>query len=658
MSRIIQELSAVRIKFYVLCLLGVLHLFMTTFAIVPGYVSIDEAIYHLMLKNFSATGGLEIWTGYREHPSPELTHDFLRIHAGRIVSQYPYLFPVLALPFYKLAGYYGLFLTNSLAFVLMVLLCFGIAQRLFDNTNLSLNACLIFVLATFSWEYSQSAWPAATSQLFETAAFYAVISSCYAETKRSRIAHAAAAGLIGGFAPGVHMTTAIVLPCLVIPFLFARPWRPLEAVIVMVSTIPGLAILAWTNLIKFGVFSPFSYGTGLNRYTPSVPIYLVAAACGVMLIAWICTRISTSENPGTRTRVSLAVVAVGIAALALIPQMRDLVLRILSGVWMMLVDLRIRDMRIMEAALQRTPTGALVYIGGLKKSLLQSLPYLTVLVIPIAALVRGKEESGRLAMLFLVPLAVTAFFSNLLDHAGLSLNLRYFLPVLPFTSILAAYAIEDLLRDGDIRSKPQVWLLPMILTAVSYFLLTNIWSESLRELEVVLLSVPLWPALLLLALLTVREFVRDRRVPLIGSMVWAVLTAALVWSFLVSFFYDYPLHRRQRASNYNFCEKIMTLIPSDSVFFTAPYIDPFLRLIEKDRVRIAMPGNDRFKDFPRLVREYLDTGIRVFAVFPERYWVGLKAGPLREYAVRPIYAFPGSFVAEITREDDRTDSAR
>ncbi len=654
MSRTIQEPSAVRIKIYVLCMLGVMHLFMTFFAIVPGYVSIDEAIYHLMLKNFSATGGLEIWTAYREHPSPELTHDFLRIYANRTVSQYPYLFPVLALPFYRLAGYYGLFLTNSLAFVGMVLLCYGTAQRLFRNTNLSLNACLIFVLATFSWEYSQSAWPATTSQLFETAAFYAVVSSYYAESDRSRIAYAAAAGLIGGFAPGVHMTTAIVLPCLVIPFLFSRPWRPREAVIVIVSAIPGLAILAWTNHIKFGVFSPFSYGTGLNRYTPAVPIYLVAAACGVILIAWICTRIATSKKFGKNKWASLGIAAVGIVALALIPQVRNLFLHLIRGAWMMLVDLRIRDMRILEAALQRTPTGGLVYIGGLKKSLIQSLPYLTVLFIPIAALVRGKEESGRLAMLFVVPLAVTVFFSNLHDHAGLSLNLRYFLPVLPFTSILTAYAIEDLLRDGDIRSKPQVWLLPMVLTAISYFLLTSFWALNLRKLEVLLLSVPLWMALLLLALLAAREFVRNRGVPLIRSLVWAVLTTALVWSFCVSFFYDFPLHRRQRAINYNFCGKMMNLIPSDSVFFTAPYIDPFLRLIEKDRVRIAFPGNDRFKDFPRLVRAYLDSGTRVFAVFPVRYWNDLKAGPLLEYAVTPIYAFPGSFVAEITRDTSRT----
>ena len=82
--------------------------------------------------------------------------------------------------------------------------------------------------------------------------------------------------------------------------------------------------------------------------------------------------------------------------------------------------------------------GGMVYFGALKKSILQGLPYLVILAIPIWTLIRDPRHRLAIAMLFQVPAGYIGFYSYFAWHGGISLNLRYFVPVLPFTSILTA----------------------------------------------------------------------------------------------------------------------------------------------------------------------------------------------------------------------------
>ncbi len=557
--------------------------------------------------------------------------------------QYPYLFPVLTLPFYRLAGFYGLFLFNALAFVGLVALVFAIAFKLFRDRNLALNSCLILILATYAWEYSQAAWPHATAAFFVTAAFYLAVRAYFADTLGPRLLFALAAGLTSGFAPGIRMDAFLVLPCLLLPFLFARPWRPLETVVILAGTLPGIAVLSVTNYIKFGVLSPFSYGTGFGGHTPSVPIGLMLLLVAVLAGAWVLSRSPVVELMKSRKILVIGLAIALAVAAALIPATRALIVKVLSGAYMMIVDLRIHDMNIREPSLERTPGGALVYIGGLKKSLLQSLPYLVALVIPLFALRRRNADSPGLAMLFLMPVATAGFFAYGRDHGGLCLNLRFFLAVLPFTSILAAYAIRDLQQSWGTHISMVAATVVAILTAVGFFLLTSELPKSLNDLEFPLLGLPLLMAGFLLVLLIAGELIKVEGVRLLRTTAWVLLIAAMVWSGLVALFYDYPQHRKQRVINYEIGEKVLPLIPPDSMFFTAPFIDPFMRLIEKDRVRIGFPGQDKFEDFPKLVEFHLKAGRRVFAAFPVALWDRLEVGPLRFLRCIPYPSLPGLF---------------
>ena len=78
-----------RLRVGALLVLGAGHLLVSLFAVVPGYLSIDEATYHLMTKSQSETGGFEIWNGYRELPSPELLSASTAAHGPKLVGQPP-----------------------------------------------------------------------------------------------------------------------------------------------------------------------------------------------------------------------------------------------------------------------------------------------------------------------------------------------------------------------------------------------------------------------------------------------------------------------------------------------------------------------------------------------------------------------------------------
>ncbi len=169
-----------------------------------------------------------------------------------------------------------------------------------------------------------------------------------------------------------------------------------------------------------------------------------------------------------------------------------------------------------------------------------------------------------------------------------------------------------------------------------FFLLVGRRPPVIQLLEFPLLDLPLILAAVLFALTMAGDFLRERR-SAVRHVAFALLAVCLTWAGLTVFFYDYPLHAKQRSTNYDLGEKILAVVPNDSVFFTAPFVDPFLRIIEKDRVRVAFPARDRFADFPKIVAYYLGSGTRVFAAFPQQFWEELLRAPL------PVTGGTGSF---------------
>ncbi len=645
-SSIYRGVSGVRVKIILLVLIGCAHVVITLSTIVPGYLSIDEAIYHMMAKNFSETGGQAIWNGYEEFPSKELSSRFLRPHLGKLYSQYPYLFPVLAFPFYTWFGFFGLFLLNSVSFLGATVLCFATAWKLFRDLDLALNSCLVFIFATFAWEYSQAAWPHCVGLLFITASFYLFVCSYYASTRRVAIFLAFSAGLVAGIGTGVRMDVFLVLPSLILPFLAARPSRLLEPLMVAVGTLPGLILLAEANFVKCGLFSPFTYGSASD-----VPKAMLLGAVVLMVATWPLTRPNVVKWMRNRPSVMTALVLGIILLVAIVPHDRAVETRMIENAHVSLVDVRALAANERMPALGRSSGGGMIYIGGLKKSLLQSLPWLVILVVPLIRIARSDEDSVQICLLFLVPGSVVGFLSCCRhEFGGLCLNFRYFVLFMPFVAILCAYAIRNIRRRWGM---PFSWFTVAVIVAVTastYFLFTEELFVTINQLEFPLLVVPLIMACMLLGLLLLGELQQGGGLHLIRGAAWVLVIVAMTWSGVVAFSYDYPLHRLQRVKNFNAGALALKIIPRDSLFITFPYLDAFLRLIEADRVRIAFPARDRFKDMPKLVAYHLKEGRRVFAAFPRGVWASLKAGSLARYEIKPVWVFSTGFIGEILRK--------
>ena len=139
------------------------HVVLSVAALSPGYLSVDEGTYHVMVKSLADHGSLAFSNGYEEFPSLELITGSVRVHEGRLVPVTPILFAIVSLPFYRAAGYAGLFVVNNLAFLGILALTAALAHRLFRDRALGMLSIAILGLCTFAWEYSQAAWPHASS---------------------------------------------------------------------------------------------------------------------------------------------------------------------------------------------------------------------------------------------------------------------------------------------------------------------------------------------------------------------------------------------------------------------------------------------------------------------------------------------------------------
>lgn len=598
-------------KVLVLLALVVVHVAVSVVFVAPGHFTIDEGVYDLMVRAFVATGSLEVWNGYEEFASPELVWPAVNLRDGMLVPQYPGVFALLAAPFYWLLGYRGLFLLSALAFAAALVLCFAIAQRLFRDPALSLNACLILALTTFAWEYSQAAWPHALSMLIVALAVYCAIVALQASDSRASTIAALAAGLTIGLGIGVRLDTVFALPAVVLPLLFVHPWRPREALAAVIGLLPGLAALGAVNQVKFGIFSPFNYGVGqIGGGTASMMPYLPVATAGLVLAfgAWAATRpFGRKLIEGNRRTAAIGAALVGAAVIAT-PQGWALASRLAAGAYQLLVDFRIRDLALEEGGLSRGPGGGMVYLGSLKKALLQSCPYLVALALPLMSLLRGRDLRA-LGVLFLVPAAFVTVYAYFAWHGGLAFNLRYLVPTLPFLAILTAYAWREVAPGLGPR-----WLWVAVLGGLAVFAVQFLAAfprpAPIATQETVFLTVPLMIAAGLGVLLAASRVAAERIGALHGAA-GAMMLIALVWGGLVSLTYDFPRSYFIRAGRAEFSKTVAPLIEPDSILFVQ-YGDQFFGLIERGDLRIAMPRLDDYASFRPLIDYHLDAGRAVY----------------------------------------------
>jgi hypothetical protein len=103
----------------------------------------------------------------------------------------------------------------------------------------------------------------------------------------------------------------------------------------------------------------------------------------------------------------------------------------------------------------------------------------------------------------------------------------------------------------------------------------------------------------------------------------AAAVAGLVWAGLVAFLYDYAGQAGMRDYTADMGRRASEVVAEDSILFVL-YPDPFFSLIELDRVRLAIPLNDNFRDFRALLAFNLAEQRPVYAVFPDWMWRSMQ----------------------------------
>lgn len=614
-ARAIAFSDVLRVRTVVLLGLLAAHIAASVLLVSPGHYSIDEGIYHQMARDFARSGTLESWNGYEEFPSQELTSVFHIEREGRLYPQYPYLAPVVAWPFYEALGYRGLFALNAVAYLGIAILCFAMARRIFGETALALDSVIILTVATFAWQYSQGAWPHALAVLSVTGALYLTVLGLTAPDERRMAGFALAAGSVIGLTAGIRLDVVFASPAIILPYFLLAPTRLRPAVAALAGMLPGFAILAATNYAKFDTFSPFSYGRTGGTSEPSG--YIPVALLGLLGVAvlWLATRPRVVDFARRRPwqAAGLFIALSGLALL--IPPVAGTVTKIAVGASQLLVDLRFRNPEWLEPGMRRTASGAMVYFSGLKKALLQSLPWLPLLALPLAALFRPREPVRLFAVLFLVSAGYLAVYSYYAWHGGLALNTRYFLPFLPAFAILGAWGLKELAADAPPPfRRAAIYAFLVALNAVIFLIRDDFQTPEANEGT--LLTMPLVLAALLSIGLLLRGINagRARRV-LSGATLLAAATA-MGWASAGALSYDYLLDTMRRRGMAVTGQSAAPLIERDSILF-AQYELKYFGLYDRDRVRIAGTLRDNFESFRPLLDYHLDAGRPVYIALEE-----------------------------------------
>lgn len=606
----------------------------------PGVLSIDEVTYLAMARSAARGSLLGIDNGWELGPSPELESELVREVGGRLVSQYPAGFSLLSAPLYALLGGPGMFVLNTAAFYATVLLTRRIARRVLGSERVALLAAAVFGCATFAWEYGAAIWPHAITTLLTTAALDAILGAATESSASRAVRRRLLAGVFVGVATTIRLDAVFVIPALLLvpPVLDGKTasWR--HAAAFCAGTIPAAVFLAVTNHAKFGTWMPLSYGpwqgrgsnTGASSY----------AALGALAVVGLVAGHLYARRPWSLDRRHVLGAAIACAAaLLLVAPLRHGVFRTLDGLWTLVFDLRHREMDALEAALTRSPRGGMIYIGTFKKSLVQSLPYLALVPLSVFGACADPLARRRKLALALPIAAYGLVFAAFRWHGGLSVNLRYFTPILPFVAVLSADGLARLARRaaGSLRAlrTADLALLASAAIYIEAVVLLRLPSAPMATREIFYLDVPLALAAALGgAILATVLLRRGRARARASAMAFLLGIATLTWAGLTELTYDAVAVAKVRIRGHGVAARARAHVGPGSLV-VVEYADPIAGLIEDGVVLVTGP-RDAFEDTARLVNAGSCRGKRAFALLHPPSLVRLRTATASRLEVRVL----------------------
>jgi hypothetical protein len=380
------------------------------------------------------------------------------------------------------------------------------------------------------------------------------------------------------------------------------------------------------NGLRWGDWSPVSYGRSVMS-VGLVALGLAGAAAAAALLHFR-DRLGSARQ---RRLVFAAALALAAASL-LLPAVRELAMAWSRGLWTLLVDLSALPLERKEPGMTRTAEGSVIYFATLKKALLQSCPYFTLLLALALPSRTPPSQRKALGLLLAAAALILAFYARTSWHGGLAFNLRYLCLILPPCAIACGYILARL-AEGDGRVQGAV-AAAVTVAAVAAVAWLAPWRFTPDQAFLWFARAPLLLAVLV-GLSTLAWLLRPRRATARACSALAGVGAA--FAACAGLAYDAPRTQGLRSINYAFALHVSESIADDSLVFVQ-HPDPFYSLIEsRERIRIAIPANDQFRDMTHLADFHLAQGRPVYAVLETSLWGSLdKARMSRRYRMQPL----------------------
>jgi hypothetical protein len=445
--------------------------------------SVDETIYHAAIERFAEGAHLNLQNGYLSFPSSTLRLIILIPTDKGLVPQYPAGFAVLAAPFFSIFGEQGVLFLNALAFVGLLAMTYQIGREFFDDLHLALNAALFLGLGTFSIEYAFTAFPHAFSAFIVACGAYFAVLSVKREKPAVTISFVGLAGLAIGLGINIRVDVILAAPAIAVWLIGSSRMALAKVTVFVLTLVPGLLIGGFLNFLKFGFFTPFTYGLELlpsqdtlasvSVYLSLLPLLPVGAAFA-MGFAFPAFR---NFILGLRGFIFSLIT---LAAILIMPYTSSISQQLIRGMYVLLIDLQSLDF-IRQSGIHDIGGGKILFLGKVKKALFESMPYAGFILLPFAGLFQARDR-GAYALCGLMALAWYAFYGVNQWHGGSGSNIRYFLPTLPFICILAACAWRELAPKWKINTQFQRWIVVIFLGFVIVLSALFIYEKAILPL--------------------------------------------------------------------------------------------------------------------------------------------------------------------------------
>lgn len=567
---------------------------------IPEVFTLDECNYLTTVRALRQ-GGLFVPGTEGLSPSPELsgfdpTNSARAAHATPVAPTVPPLYAPFAVPFVSL-GWRGLIFINTLAFAATALFVFALARRYGTRPHTRWVALALYGLGGFAWEYAQGMWPHMLSVALTTGAVWLALRS----RDEDRLALGALAGTLLGVAAGIRYQNIVFAAAVGLGVLIWSRRRVFAGASFAAGVAAPVAVTSLINHARLGTFNPISKGTG----------YLSVGTAG--------------DRPVTSA-----------------------LLGKLTTLWARVVDYSVHppfEGAHGRSAMPKDPdTGVFVIVGGLKKALLQSAPWIAIALVTLvlvwtsrgsARLAGGADKERAIKSLAIPALAVLALFAwaGLERHDGWSFNQRYLLELVPLFAVTVALVVDG----WELDHQPLVigGALGVALAAVP--VVATIPEHWFRQR--VIMFVPLvLAASLVLAWLGTGARTERLRV--------ALLAACVGWALVIHVGDDMQAARGLRDFNGFQRRAIAEHLPDEpaALLAIAPQKEALCPLqLDHDLVMID-PSADGARDTGRLTDELLTKGRRVFVLggMPEPYLAAVFTG--RSFEMRATRPMP---VAEV-----------